>query len=158
MKKISLMLIFACLGFASLGAATVSVLVVEAGLPPGSSTTPSASVWESGMMDVFFDAGHIVSNAPILQIDEISGSLPPEAGHDFDQARLGGADFFVLVLLDYSGTDFEQPKEVFIRIFRVSSGELLCEMPATARARNNTDDVFFDVKQNAGRLVPQLVL
>ena len=173
MKRQFLAFFLAFAGFMSLRAATVSVLVVEAGLPPGNGCTPSAEVWESGMMDVFFDAGHIVSNAPCLQIDEAAGTgkaarnaLPPEVNHDFDEARLGGADFFVLVFLNYAGgmytADAEEypvecPKEVFIQVYSVSSGSLLYEVSVNARTWGSFDEEFLDAKRNAGKVVPQLV-
>lgn len=167
MKKQSFVLILSILGFMSLNAATVSVLIVETGLPPGNGCTSSAVVWESGFMDTFFEAGHIVSNAPCMQIDNAfdsnadrfasSGVLPREVNGDFDQARIGGADFFVLIILDYKEGSLELPKEVFIRVFGVSTGELLHEAKIAAKVWVNKDEEFRDVKQQAGRIVPQLV-
>ena len=162
MKKLGFLLILSLLGFMSLGAATVSVLVIETGLPPGNGCTPSATVWESGMMDAFFDAGHIVSNAPCQQLYAAvfngSGALPLEAGSDFDQARIGGADFFVLVLLNYQGDIIEnQKKEVFIRVFQVSSGDLLYETKLPGKSWGSTDEEFLFAKQNAGKILPQLI-
>ena len=165
MKKQSLALILVFLGFMSLNAATVSVLVVESGLPPGNGCTSSAEVWESGFMDTFFDAGHIVSNAPCFQIGSILDSnadiaasrvLPREVNGDFDQARIGGADFFVLVILNYTES-MEHPKDVIIRVFSVSTGDLLHETKGTVKAWINTDEEFLDVKRQAGRIVPHLV-
>ena len=160
MKKQLFVLILVCMGLLPLGAATVSVLVIESGLPPGIGCTPSAEVWESGMMDVFFDAGHIVSNAPCQQIPalvyEVSGTLPLNAGSEFDEARLGGSDFFVLVLLNYRGDTGESPKDVFIRVFRVSSGELLYETKVAGKTWGNIDEEFLDAKTNAGKVIPQL--
>ena len=167
MKKQSLALILGLLGLFflnfPLNAATVSVVVVEAGLPPGNGCTLSAEIWESGMMDVFFEAGHIVSNAPCMQINDISGILPAEVNRDFDQARIGGADFLVLVILNYKDGSAEYselaeyPKEVFIRLFYVSTGELLHETIIAAANWGTTDAEFIDAKQQAGKIVPRLV-
>jgi len=165
MKKHSLVIILGFLGIFSLNAATVSVLVVEAGLPPGNGCTPSAGVWESGFMDAFFDAGHIVSNAPCMQIDPVLNTnadlasprvLPREVNSDFDQARVGGAEFFVLVILDYKDGNPDYPKEVLIRIFRVSTGDLIYETKVAARAWANNDEEFLDVKGHAGKIIPVL--
>ena len=156
MKKISFMVILACLGFMSLGAATVSVVVVETGLPSENGCTPSASIWESGMMDVFFEAGHIVSNAPCLQVISASGLLPSEVNGDFDQARIGGADFFVLIILNHPKDKPEGFKEVTIRVFKVSTGELLLETSVNGRVWGNGDDEFIAAKQSAGNLVSRL--
>jgi hypothetical protein len=133
------------------------------------------------MMDAFFDAGHIVSNAPAFQLGDASGAIPREAGHDFDLARTGGAEFFVLVVLKYtdgfvpaseqaadnSAADSaeeseaqwqtpDHPKEVFIRVFRVSSGALLHETKLSEKVWNSGDEEFIDAKRYAGKVVPQL--
>ena len=167
MKKQSFILILSILGLMSLNAATISVLVVETGLSSGNGCTSSAMVWESGFMDIFFEAGHIVSNAPCVQIANAfdsnadrfasSGVLPREVNGDFDQARIGGADFFVLVILDYKEGSLELSKEVFIRVFRVSTGELLHETKIAARLWKNNDEEFIDVKHQAEKIVPQFV-
>ena len=157
MKKQNLALILGFMGIVSLNAANVSVVVVETGLPPGNGCTPSAEVWESGMMDVFFEVGHIVFNAPCMQINNANGVLPREVNRDFDQARIGGADFLVLVILDYRDGSVEDPKEVCIRVFQVSTGELLHESKIAARVWGNTDEEFVGVKLQAGRIAPQLV-
>ena len=160
MKKLYLALILSLFGFMSLEAATVSVLVVEAGLPSDNGCSLSAEIWESGMMDAFFDAGHIVSNAPCQQITafsyDTSNPLPSELNGEFDQARIGGADFFVFVVLHYMDGNYDNPKEVIIRVFRVSSGELLYETRASGKVWENSEEEFFNVKQSAAKIVPQL--
>ena len=156
MKKKTLIVILSFLGFISLNAATVSVLVVESGLPPGYGCTSSAEVWESGMMDAFFDAGHIVSNAPCMQIIDATGVLPAEVNGDFDLARTGGADFLVLVVLKYQEGSADRAKEVIIRVFSVASGSMLYESNLAAKVWGNVDEEFIDAKQQAGNLVPQL--
>jgi len=163
MKKRWLALVFVCAGFVSLRAATVSILVIETGLPPESGSTPSASVWETGMMDAFFDAGHIVSNAPSMQIAEgpVSGGMtsqPPEVGREFEEARIGGADFFVLIFLTYSLDNPDSPGEVCIRVFSVSTGNVLYETTSVVRSGGNTDGELVNVKQNAEKVIPRLVL
>jgi hypothetical protein len=159
MKKWCLALFFVSLGWISLHAATVSVLVVETGVPAGTEHSPSASIWESGIMDAFFDAGHIVSNAPILQLPDMPDSeLPPEARRDFDEARLGGADFFVMVLLRYPENSLEHPKEVSIRLFSVSSGKMIYQTSLTVQVWANPEEEFRDAKRNGVRIIPKLVV
>jgi hypothetical protein len=95
-------MVFFTLG--TISAATVSFLVVETGLYEESERPQSSILWENGMMDVFFDAGHIVSNAPIMRIPEKTAEkLPEPVRVEFDQARNGGADYFIVVLLEYPG-------------------------------------------------------
>jgi hypothetical protein len=163
MKKLFITLIILIMGFMPLMAATVSVLVIETGLPNGKGQSPSASVWESGVMDAFFDAGYIVSNAPSLQLDKPpSAQLPIEARRQYEEAILGGADYFVIVQLNYpdqpnaaaSQTQVkEQPKSVSITVFKVSSGELIYETPVDNRNFGNPNDEFLIAKQKAGTLI-----
>ncbi|MDR2471627.1 MAG: hypothetical protein LBD09_05910 [Treponema sp.] len=158
-------MIFVLAGFVSLEAATVSVLVIETGLPSGAGRTESASVWESGFMDACFDAGHIVSNAPSMRIPRVSAEeFPPEAQGDFDRARLGGADYLIVVFLNYpDGADAKtpgrvHPRDVFIKVFHVSSGDLVYKMPVKVEFRSSLDEEFMDAKRNAGRVVFRLAL
>jgi len=159
MKKLFLALVIIVMGFMPLTAATVSVLVIETGLPPETGLSPSASVWESGVMDAFFDAGFIVSNAPSLQLAKASGSqLPPEARREFEEARLGGADLFFVVYLNYpaSADAAEQNKSVFIAVFSVSSGELIYETTMGTRSWGNPNEEFLIAKQNTGNIILRL--
>ena len=156
MKKPGFFLFFVFAGILSLKAATVSVLVVEAGLPFDPDTSISALAWESGMMDVFFDSGHIVSNVPSYMINDISGLLPSEVNGDFQDARDTGVDFFVLIVLSYTESSRDTPKDVYIRLFRVSSGDLLYEASLPARTWRTSDDEFQDAVRNAARIVSQI--
>ena len=156
MKRLSFTLILVFSGLVSLKAATVSVLVVEAGLPFEPDSSISALAWENGMMDVFFDSGHIVSNVPSYQINDISGLMPSEVNADFQDARETGVDFFVLILLSYSEGSRENPKDVYIRLFRVSNGDLLYEASLPARTWRTSDDEFQDAVRNASRIVSQI--
>jgi hypothetical protein len=105
---------------------TVSFIVVETGLVQEGASPESSSLWENGLMDVFFNAGHIVSNAHTLRVD--SGALkdfPDEALGDFDEARQGGADFFVMALLDYRASGEApgapaKPRQISLKVFRVN--------------------------------------
>jgi hypothetical protein len=105
----------------------VSFLVVETGLREGSSAGEYSSLWEDGLMSCFFDAGHIVSNGNILRIEQDSAKeLPDEAVSDFDDAVQGGAEFFVLVLLEYNnGSGSLRPATVSFRIFSTASRKMI---------------------------------
>lgn len=112
-------------------AATVSVLVVETGLPFDLPTPEFSRQWENGVMDGFFDGGHIVSNAPIARIRGQAGEeFPGEVQGEFAGAREGGADFMVLVLLDYTGYTNKtapRPLKMAFRLFRVSPYQFIYE-------------------------------
>ena len=52
-------------------------------------------LWESGLMDVFFEAGHIVSNAPALRLDRKPAEAFPEAARpELNEAIAGGGGVF----------------------------------------------------------------
>lgn len=160
MKKWVFVLILAGVVLCSLPAATVSFLIIETGLTADSARPESSSLWESGMMDSFFDAGHIVSNAPILRIEHIDSNpeekLPVEAHRDMDEAKLGGADFFVVVLLNYENSPLGRPADILVRIFRVASGQMVYETKCGSYNGVKTEEEFQQVKRNAVRIVPQL--
>jgi hypothetical protein len=120
-----------------LPAATVNFLVVEevressggegsAPVPPVSFE--SSALWETCLLDVFFEAGHVVSNSPILRLsgaadspggDESGGEFPPALRSGLEEAILGGAGYLILVRLSYPpGTDPKtKPEEVRLGIY-----------------------------------------
>jgi hypothetical protein len=107
-------------------AATVSFMVIETGIREEIPTADSSRLWEDALLDVFFNTGHIVSNAPILRVaQKPQKSLPDEARASLNEALEGGADFFVVVALDYqnssqAGTEQLQPREISVRLFKTT--------------------------------------
>jgi hypothetical protein len=107
-------------------AATVSFMVIETGIREEIPTADSSLLWEYALLDVFFDTGHIVSNAPILRVAEKpQKSLPDEARVSLNEALEGGADFFVVAVLDYqnsslAGTERLQPRNISLRLFKTT--------------------------------------
>jgi hypothetical protein len=73
---------------------------------------------------VFFDTGHVVSNSPILRISEKpQKNLPDEARVSLNEALEGGAEFFILAVLDYqnqprSGNAVLKPRNISLRLFK----------------------------------------
>ncbi|MDR1802270.1 MAG: hypothetical protein LBQ94_01570 [Treponema sp.] len=102
-RLLSIALLFLLFTF-SASASTISFLVVETGLSNGTASPQNSSrIWEEGLMAFFFDAGHIVTNNPILRMDEqvpaeIHGTI---VEYDFNEAVTGGAEYFVLGFLEY---------------------------------------------------------
>jgi hypothetical protein len=168
MKKQFLALGFILLGFMPLAATTVSVLVIETGRPSATVLGPAASVWESGVMDAFFDAGYIVINVPTLRLKEVPRSgLPREARVEFETAQREGSDLFVVVHLSYSGSSQnplnnnpfnieKQVKTVFMAVFDVFTGELLFETSIGVNNMKNPIEEFRVAKQNMGNIIRQL--
>jgi hypothetical protein len=99
-------------------------MVIETGIREEIPTADSSRLWEYALLDVFFDTGHIVSNAPILRLAERpEKNLPDEAKEPLDQALEGGAEFFVVAVLDYQnpaqgGTADLRPRNISLRLFK----------------------------------------
>ncbi|MDR1420106.1 MAG: hypothetical protein LBI86_07020 [Treponema sp.] len=160
-KKIAVLFLLAGLGV-SLEAAAVSFLVVETGLPPEAGVNTYSSLWENSLLDVFFDAGHIVSNVPTLRLkNKPGGELPDEARDDIAEAAEGGMDFFIVAILEYrSDSETEtadiKPRQVSLRIFTTSPYRMLFEQLCTEKTNSSMDDEFVWVKQEVRKLLPRL--
>lgn len=100
-------------------AATFSVLVFESGIRHGAPMIEASSAWESGLMDELFDGGNIVTNADTARL-----SKPglPSSSYGLAEARLGGAEFLVQVVLEYEpSTDQVRPSPAKV-IYRICDG------------------------------------
>ncbi|MCL2478574.1 MAG: hypothetical protein FWF22_03670 [Treponema sp.] len=116
-KRLGLALLIGGLAIAPVSASMVSFLIIEEGLQPGSDSGNYSTLWEGGLMGAFFDAGHIVSNSPVLRVEKMTpadpsaapsalpSAIPAEAAADFAEANTGGADYFILAVLEYSLQD-----------------------------------------------------
>ena len=113
------------LGLFPVRAANVSVMVIEAGLPNDNRPAHQYSImWENGLMDVYFEMGHIVSNSPIMRLGRMPDSgFPYEAERDFDEARDTGMEYFVVAIINHPS-----PYNVSLRIFNTNSHELIKEL------------------------------
>jgi hypothetical protein len=143
-----------------LPAATVSFLVIETGLPSERENSVYSSLWESGLFDIFFEAGHIVSNAPIKRLDtKPQKPFPDEARGDLNDAADGGAEYFILALLEYppaAANETPKPRNISLRVFKVSPYKLLYEQRYSDRASADIDEEFITIKQSIRGLVPHL--
>jgi hypothetical protein len=118
-----------------LSAANVNVVVVETGVSGAENTTAgvfeASSLWENSFLDVFFEAGHIVSNSPVLHLGHLGAKdfpgketankeFPPELSIELEDARTGGADFFIIALLAYPPGNVDRrakPEQVSLRVY-----------------------------------------
>lgn len=144
-----------------LSAATVSFLVIETGLGEGEGRKDFSSLWETGLMDVFFDAGHIVSNSPIMRFPvDPEEEFPADALAELDEAREGGADFFIIALLDYEGSlpggNKRPPKTVSLRLFGVNPYRLLFEQSYSGVVSLSADEEFLNARKAAQVIIPHL--
>ena len=135
-------------------ASMVSVLVVETGINEGTSSGRYSSLWEGGLMDAFFDAGHIVTNSPIVRMAkkpprDLTG--PVEA--DFQEAVSGGADYFMLAFLEYKNQgDTAIPVAVVLKLYNSDSQKLVYEQNFPAGTGKNLDEEY-QFAQKAGRAI-----
>jgi hypothetical protein len=149
-------LCFTGLGAFPLSAATVSFLVLETGLRDENGESEASGLWESGLMDVFFDTGHIVSNAPIKRLDQRPAAVfPEEARADFDEAVEGGAEFFILVQLDYQEAS-EKPRRVSLRLFRINPYQLMFEQQYSGTSEAPVSEEFIHAKNAARAIISHL--
>lgn len=144
-----------------LSAATVSFLVIETGLGEGEGRNDFSSLWETGLMDVFFDAGHIVSNSPIMRVPVIpEEEFPGEALAELDEAREGGVDFFIIALLDYEGSppggNQRPPKSISLRLFGINPYRLLFEQSYSGIVSVSANEEFLNAKRAARIIIPHL--
>ena len=130
--KVTFLLFFISTGF-SLFAHTLSVMVVETGVNDDTPRINASSLWEGGMMDVFFDNGHIVSNAPILRVsDKLKSGFPEERLLDIAGAKQGGVDYYILAVLNYEGqvssiNNDVRPNNIAVRLVRINPYKVLFE-------------------------------
>jgi hypothetical protein len=124
MLKKSLVLLLFLYAISGLGAATVSVLVIETGQMSEGPVSRYSILWENGLMEVFFESGHIVSNAPIMQLfQKPDEDFPYEAERDFDNAKDGGMQYFLVAVVDNPA-----PSNVTLCLFNTKTRELVQKM------------------------------
>jgi hypothetical protein len=106
--------------------ATVSCMVIETGIRSEIPTAASSRIWEDALLEAFFETGHIVSNAPILRVAEKPRkNLPDEARTSLEEALEGGAEFFVVAVLEYrhpdrTGPEQMRPHSISLRLFKTA--------------------------------------
>jgi len=150
-RLVSAAVLFLLLVFPA-SASMVSFLVVETGLNE-ETQTQYGSLWEGGLMDVFFDAGHIVTNYPIARMEE----RPAEdlSGHievDFYEASRGGADYFVLAFLEFQSKEASVPNAVIIKIYNTNTEKLIFERNFSAGTGKNLGEEY-QIAKNAGQVI-----
>jgi hypothetical protein len=135
----------------ALGASTVSVLVMETTRPQGDPTGQYSIMWENGLLEVFFETGHIVTNSPRISIDEKpADGFPDEAEKDFEGAKLGGMDYFLVAIVDYSQS------YVSLRLFNTNSPTMIHEHKYQVTAYQNVKEEYNKIKRAAGVMAAYL--
>ena len=146
-------LLFAFLIFPA-SAAMVSFLVVETGLSEESPGTQHSVLWEDALMSSFFNAGHIVTNNPVIRMKEKPAQkLDDSVKADFEEAVMGGAEYFVLCFLNYKSQERGTvPVDITIRTYKTATHELVFEQSFPfSRGRTQYEEIQF--AQNTGGIV-----
>jgi hypothetical protein len=150
-KNIVSGLLFCVFATFPLNAANVSFLVMETGLPEESRSSQYSVMWENGLLEIFFDYGHIVSNAPLMRIfDKPDGAFPSEAERDFEGAKAGGMDFFIIAIIDYTpprGAENPRPQNVILRLFNTKSEQMIREQIYSNVASRSTGEEYENIKK-----------
>ncbi|WP_461246659.1 hypothetical protein [Treponema sp. R6D11] len=150
-KRVVLVVITGILLTFSVGAATVSFYVVEAGINEEADKKAS-ELWETAFMDVFFDAGYIISNAPIMRLEKSPSDILQVV--DFKEASVCGIDYMLIVLLDYK-IGQPVPEEVSFYIYKVTKKEKVFESKIRQKQVPLRDD-FSNMKSIARGFVPYI--
>jgi hypothetical protein len=138
-------------------AANISVLVAETGLLEGVPPFAVSSIWEGILLEVFFEEGHIVSNAPVIRLPSFPNKeLPGEAVSDFYEAAGSGAEYFILAILDYSGVkqDGKQKQpDVNLRLFTTRPYKMIHKVHADLSREKAIHEDFTSIKRQVERLM-----
>lgn len=141
-----------------LEASMISVLVIETGLDQESVVKDYSTLWEDGIMRVLFDAGHIVTNGPVIRLkaDRIK-EFPDEAQGDFYEASEGGAEYFVLALLEYTYQDGTfRPSGVSLKLYSTVPRKLIYEQRFSAGQSGDNQEDHARAREAAGVLITHI--
>jgi len=135
-------------------ASMVCFMVVETGINEGASSGQYSSLWEGGLMAVFFEAGHIVTNSPIVRIEKKpSLDISSAFESDFDEAVNGGADYFILAFLEYKDQgERAVPTGMALKLYNSITRALVYEQNFPAGTGRTLDEEY-QIAQNAGRII-----
>jgi hypothetical protein len=157
-------------------AADLSVVVVEADVVPDTPLRAASRQWEHGMLDVFFEAGHIVSDGRTFQINQKpdKGNFHALFQSDIQDAVDGGEDYLVLASLDYrkevqnKGTEknipassrssppLQNPASVTISVYAVRKGKVLYSATIPGNTRNTMKNELENARRAAWNTLPYL--
>ncbi|MCL2184495.1 MAG: hypothetical protein FWB86_01385 [Treponema sp.] len=112
----------------------VSIYVIETGVPEEAVIYPHSELWENAFLDVFFEAGHIVTNDTTMRLD----FKPTQDILDFinvESALNSGIEYVIIAQLDFN-TDIMNPAEISFFIYKLSSMEKIVEKKIQGRLQS----------------------
>ena len=158
-KNIVFGLIFCIFTVFPVSAANISFLVMETGIHHGSPSVRYSEMWENGLLEIFFEMGHIVSNAPMLQLlEKPADTFPSEAEKDYEDAKQGGMEFFVVALINYPVTRANnvKPQNVILRLFNTKSEKLIHEKTFSDIKSKNAKEEYDYIKDSVAEFALNL--
>jgi len=154
LKRVVIVIIIGISLIFSVGAATVSFYVIETGAKEDFDIKePQSILWENAFMDVFFDAGYIISNAPIMYLEKRPSDVLQVV--DIEEAVACGIDYMLIVLLDYK-KELKDSSEISFFIYRVIRNEKVFEKKIILKWASTQDD-YKNMKSIAKGFVPYIV-
>jgi hypothetical protein len=155
--------------------ATISMMAIEVS-ENGRGDKRTVNNWESGMMDMFYNAGYIISNSRSIILDRypfetnpeinqetdpktISETIPPEIEADFVEAEEGSVDYFILTLLEYdakNGLGTARPARITLRLYNVSGKTFIIEEKYSWFKSKERDDFAANIKRAVFMLIPYM--
>jgi len=153
-KYILFVVIFGIFVNFNVNAFMVSFFILETGLPQNDRNNPHSITWENSLMDVFFEAGHIVSNAPILRLDsKPQGDIFQSISFNLTQARNMGIDYVMIAQLNFDN-DSQIPTSVSFLIYRVNTREKLLDNKVQVNSYRSSREESDDIKSIIRGLLP----
>jgi len=155
-KKITFVLFLGVFFIFNAPAYMVSFFIIESGLPPEGAKNQYSQLWENTFFDVFFDAGYIVCNSPMIRVDsKPKMSLEKFIQDEVDEARDGGADYFLVAQIDFN-SDSLKPSEVSLVLFKVTPFRLIKEKKVTGKSYKSEKDEIEDLRSIVKGIVPKI--
>jgi hypothetical protein len=155
-KKITFVFFIGVFFVINIEASVVSFFIIESGLPAEMVKNQHSQQWENAFFDVFFDAGHIVCNAPMIRIDsKPKMSIEKFVQDEMDEAKQGGAEFLIVAQLDFSG-DSMAPREISLILFKITPYKLIHERKITGKSYKSEKEELDDLKNIVKGLIPRI--
>ena len=135
-------------------ASMVSFLVVETGISDDIPNNQLSSLWGGGLMAAFFDAGYIVTDSPVVRMEQKpSKDLSGKVEETFNEATSVGSEYFILGFLEYEvSAGRAVPVNIAVKLYETSSKKLIYEQVfPVGKGRNLAEEHQF--AQNAGRTI-----
>ena len=154
MKKSLFIILLLSFLTVSVHANLISFYIVETGIPMESERNRSSMLWENAFLDVFFDAGFIVTNYPMMRFPEKpSSNIIEAAGFDVREAMDAGVDYILIAQLDYTNPA-NGPDDISFYVFKVINHLVVYEKKITGRNYRNERDAIDELRKIVRELVP----